>query len=105
VTLLTCSVTLSSLLVHFIVVYDVVFRVSMEKSDKEIMREIQSIMCLIASSITYWMNNSLSVGFTAPFSWIESAPKLISNPRCGLLQIHKVYTLVSYKNDKDSKEE
>ncbi|CAN1146245.1 Mitotic spindle checkpoint protein MAD2 [Linum perenne] len=44
---------------------------------------------------------SLSVGFTAPFSWIESTPKLISNPQ----MIHKVNTLVSYKNDKDSEEE
>lgn len=150
------------------------FRVSREKSDKEIMREIQAIMRQIASSITYlpcleepckiletgsymilvigilWMNLYIkwfgwcsTVGvfdvlaytdkdLAVPFTWVESDPKLISNPQmvklhsfdtkvkvllhsyfggrdvgkqsdgtelCLGLQIHKVDTLVSYKND------
>ncbi|KAL6969319.1 Mitotic spindle checkpoint component mad2 [Sarracenia purpurea var. burkii] len=39
-----------------------------------------------------------------PFTWIESDPKLIANPQMVKLhsfdtKIHKVDTLVSYKND------
>ncbi|KAL6193180.1 hypothetical protein ACLB2K_034264 [Fragaria x ananassa] len=119
--------------------------VSREKSDKEIMREIQAIMRQIASSITYlpcldepcvfdvlaYTDKDLQV----PFTWVESDPKLIANPQMvklhsfdtkaslshcsfisdflfvdrtvllimdlfvGSMQIHKVNTLVSYKND------
>ncbi|CAN1295289.1 Mitotic spindle checkpoint protein MAD2 [Linum perenne] len=94
--------------------------VSREKSDKEIMREIQAIMRQIASSITYlpcldeqcvfdvlaYTDKEVAV----PFTWIESDPKLISNPQMVKLhsfetKIHKVDTLVSYKNDEDSEEE
>ncbi|GFZ21170.1 DNA-binding HORMA family protein [Actinidia rufa] len=88
--------------------------VAREKSDKEIMREIQAIMRQIASSITYlpcldepcvfdvlaYTDKDVSV----PFTWIESDPKLIDNPQMVKLhsfntKIHKVDTLVSYKND------
>ncbi|BFG16202.1 mitotic spindle checkpoint protein MAD2 [Prunus yedoensis var. nudiflora] len=87
---------------------------SREKSDKEIMREIQAIMRQIASSITYlpcldeacvfdvlaYTDKDLAV----PFTWVESDPKLIANPQIVKLhsfdtKIHKVDTLVSYKND------
>ncbi|KAG6757220.1 hypothetical protein POTOM_037525 [Populus tomentosa] len=78
---------------------------SREKSDKEIMREIQAIMRQIASSITYLPCLDEPCVFdvlaytdkdvTVPFTWIESDPKLIANPQ----MIHKVDTLVSYKND------
>ncbi|KAK8529321.1 hypothetical protein V6N13_102253 [Hibiscus sabdariffa] len=144
--------------------------VSREKSDKEIMREIQAIMRQIASSITYLpcidepcktktskltpyfaqmfdfyevsrpdtvsatfghgskrhrlpqqdvsLSHSHLMLFTGvfdvlaytdtdvavPFTWIESDPKLIANPQMVKLhsfdtKIHKVDTLVSYKND------
>ncbi|KAL5725415.1 Mitotic spindle checkpoint component mad2 [Ranunculus cassubicifolius] len=85
--------------------------VSREKSDKEIMREIQAIMRQIASSITYlpcldapcvfdvlaYTDNDVEV----PFTWIESDAKLIANPQMVKLhsfdtKIHKVDTLVSY---------
>ncbi|KAF7125113.1 hypothetical protein RHSIM_Rhsim12G0035500 [Rhododendron simsii] len=88
--------------------------VSREKSDKEIMREIQAIMRQIASSITYlpcldepcvfdvlaYTDKDVAV----PFTWIESDPKLIANPQMVKLhsfdtKIHKIDTLVSYKND------
>ncbi|MBA0823820.1 hypothetical protein Goarm_020523 [Gossypium armourianum] len=88
--------------------------VSREKSDREIMREIQAIMRQIASSITYlpcldepcvfdvlaYTDTDVAV----PFTWIESDPKLIANPQMVKLhsfdtKIHKVDTLVSYKND------
>ncbi|KAI3501840.1 hypothetical protein L1887_29866 [Cichorium endivia] len=88
--------------------------VSREKSDKEIMREIQAIMRQIASSITYlpcldepcifdvlaYTDTDVAV----PFTWTESDPKLIANPQMVKLhsfdtKIHKVDTLVSYKND------
>ncbi|CAH8360971.1 unnamed protein product [Eruca vesicaria subsp. sativa] len=90
------------------------FRVSREKSDKEIMREIQAIMRQVASSITYlpcldepcvfdvlaYTDTDVAV----PFTWVESDPKLIANPQMVKLhafdtKIHKVDTLVSYKND------
>ncbi|KAK7850057.1 mitotic spindle checkpoint protein mad2 [Quercus suber] len=101
--------------------------VSREKSDKEIMREIQAIMRQIASSITYLpcldeacknhtsFPNYFNCGvfdvlaytdkdIAVPFTWIESDPKLIANPQMVKLhsfdtKIHKVDTLVSYKND------
>ncbi|KAL3642527.1 hypothetical protein CASFOL_013342 [Castilleja foliolosa] len=88
--------------------------VSREKSDKEIMREIQAIMRQIASSITYLPCLDEPCIFdvlaytdkdcVAPFTWIESDPKLIANPQMVKLhsfdtKIHKVDTLVSYKND------
>ncbi|XP_042513931.1 mitotic spindle checkpoint protein MAD2 [Macadamia integrifolia] len=88
--------------------------VSREKSDKEIMREIQAIMRQIASCITYlpcldeprvfdvlaYTDTDVAV----PFTWIESDAKLINNPQMVKLhsfdtKIHKVDTLVSYKND------
>ncbi|KAL9667075.1 hypothetical protein QQ045_001422 [Rhodiola kirilowii] len=90
--------------------------VSMEKSDKEIMREIQAIMRQIASSITYLPCLDEPCVFdvlaytdadaAAPVTWIESDPKLIANPQMVKLhsfdtKIHKVNTLVSYKNDED----
>ncbi|XP_051122472.1 mitotic spindle checkpoint protein MAD2 isoform X1 [Andrographis paniculata] len=88
--------------------------VSREKSDKEIMREIQAIMRQIASSITYLPCLDEPCVFdvlaytdkdcAVPFTWIESDPKLIANPQMVKLhsfdtKIHKVDTLVSYKND------
>ncbi|XP_073130315.1 mitotic spindle checkpoint protein MAD2 [Henckelia pumila] len=88
--------------------------VSREKSDKEIMREIQAIMRQIASSITYLPCFDETCVFdvlaytdkdcAVPFTWIESDPKLIANPQMVKLhsfdtKIHKVDTLVSYKND------
>lgn len=88
--------------------------VSREKSDKEIMREIQAIMRQIISSITYlpcldepcifdvlaYTDKEAEV----PLTWVESDPKLIDNPQMVKLhsfdtKIHKVDTLVSYKND------
>lgn len=41
------------LIIVFVCVYVIVLRVIREKSDKEIMREIQAIMRQIASCITY----------------------------------------------------
>ncbi|KAK1562471.1 hypothetical protein Q3G72_012527 [Acer saccharum] len=77
-------------------------RVSREKSDKEIMREIQAIMRQLASSITYLP--CLDDSF--PFTWIESDPKLIVNPQ--MVKLHSFDTkvdsdtLVSYKtNERD----
>jgi mitotic spindle assembly checkpoint protein MAD2 len=88
--------------------------VSREKSDKEIMREIQAIMRQIASSITYlpcfdepcifdvlaYTDRDLSV----PITWLESDAKLIKNPQVVKLhsfdtRIHKVDTIVSYRTD------
>ncbi|KAL3622768.1 hypothetical protein CASFOL_033376 [Castilleja foliolosa] len=88
--------------------------VSREKSAKEIMREIQAIMRQIASSITYLPCLDEPCIFdvlaytdkdcVALFTWIQSDPKLIANPQMVKLhsfdtKIHKVDTLVSYKND------
>ncbi|KAL5216899.1 hypothetical protein ABZP36_008300 [Zizania latifolia] len=85
-----------------------------EKSDKEIMREIQAIMRQVASCITYlpcldepcifdvlaYTDTDVAV----PFTWVESDAKLIDNPQMVKLhsfdtKIHKVDTLVSYKVD------
>ncbi|CAL5031345.1 unnamed protein product [Urochloa decumbens] len=91
-----------------------------EKSDKEIMREIQAIMRQIASCITYLpcldepcVFDVLAYTDTdvdAPGTWVESDAKLISNPQMVKLhsfdtKIHKVDTLVSYKNDEWDDEE
>uniref|UniRef100_A0A1D1XII5 Mitotic spindle checkpoint protein MAD2 n=1 Tax=Anthurium amnicola TaxID=1678845 RepID=A0A1D1XII5_9ARAE len=88
--------------------------VSREKSDKEIMREIQVIMRQIASCVTYLPCLDEPCVFdvlaytdkdvAAPLTWIESDAKLIMNPQMVKLhsfdtKIHKVDTLVSYKND------
>ncbi|KAK1314728.1 Mitotic spindle checkpoint protein MAD2 [Acorus calamus] len=79
--------------------------VSKEKSDKEIMREIQAIMRQIASSITYLpCLDKPYKDVAVPFTWIESDAKLIQNPQMVKLhsfdtKIHKVDTLVSYKNN------
>ncbi|KAL6543591.1 Mitotic spindle checkpoint component mad2 [Orobanche gracilis] len=79
--------------------------VSREKSDKEIMRKIQAIMRQIASSITIFdVPAYTDKDCNFPFTWIESDPKLINNPQMVKLhsfdtKIHKVDTLVSYKND------
>ncbi|XP_062225986.1 mitotic spindle checkpoint protein MAD2-like [Phragmites australis] len=85
-----------------------------EKSDKEIMREIQAIMRQVASCITYLpcleepcVFDVLAYTDTdvdAPCTWVESDAKLISNPQMVKLhsfdtKIHKVDTLVSYKNE------
>ncbi|GJN27233.1 hypothetical protein PR202_gb15234 [Eleusine coracana subsp. coracana] len=85
-----------------------------EKSDKEIMREIQAIMRQVASCITYLpcleepcVFDVLAYTDTdvdAPGTWVESDAKLISNPQMVKLhsfdtKIHKVDTLVSYKKD------
>ncbi|GLJ05503.1 hypothetical protein SUGI_0019180 [Cryptomeria japonica] len=89
---------------------------SREKSDKEIMREIQAIMRQITSSVTYlpcldepctfdvlaYTDNDLSV----PFNWAESEARLINNPQVVKLhsfdtKIHKVDALVSYKQEDD----
>ncbi|KAF7813633.1 mitotic spindle checkpoint protein MAD2 [Senna tora] len=94
--------------------------VSREKSDKEIMREIQAIMRQIASSITYLPCLDETCVFdvlaytdtdvAVPFTWVESDPKLIANPQMVKLhsfdtKIHKVDTLVSYKNDEWDEEQ
>ncbi|KAH9290654.1 hypothetical protein KI387_034771, partial [Taxus chinensis] len=82
--------------------------VSREKSDKEIMREIQVIMRQIASSITYlpcldepctfeilaYTDRDLSV----PVTWLESDARLIKNAQVVKLhsfdtRIHRVGTL------------
>ncbi|KAL6652493.1 hypothetical protein ACP70R_011418 [Stipagrostis hirtigluma subsp. patula] len=91
-----------------------------EKSDKEIMREIQAIMRQVASSITYLPCLDEPCVFDvlaytdkdvdAPCTWIESDARLISNPQMVKLhsfdtKIHKVDTLVSYKNDEWDEEE
>ncbi|CAA6664165.1 unnamed protein product [Spirodela intermedia] len=79
-----------------------------EKSDKEIMREIQVIMRQIASCVTYLpcvrCTGLHGQGHARPFTWIESDAKLIKNPQMVKLhsfdtKIHKVNTLVSFKND------
>ncbi|PKU87023.1 Mitotic spindle checkpoint protein MAD2 [Dendrobium catenatum] len=71
-----------------------------EKSDKEIMREIQAIMRQIASSITYlpcfdeqcvfdvlaYTDTDVAV----PFTWIESDAKLIKNPQ--MVKLHSFDT-------------
>ncbi|XP_020243108.1 mitotic spindle checkpoint protein MAD2-like, partial [Asparagus officinalis] len=88
--------------------------VSREKSDKEIIREIEAIMRQIVSCLTYlpcldkecvfdvlaYTEKDVAVSFT----WIESDAKLIQNPQMVKLHsfdtnIHIVDTLVSYKND------
>ncbi|KAF8715141.1 hypothetical protein HU200_027696 [Digitaria exilis] len=91
-----------------------------EKSDKEIMREIQAIMRQIASCITYLpcldepcVFDVLAYTDTdvdAPGTWVESDAKLIDNPQMVKLhsfdtKIHKVDTLVSYKKDEWDDEE
>ncbi|KMZ60020.1 Mitotic spindle checkpoint protein MAD2 [Zostera marina] len=93
--------------------------VSREKSDKEIMREIQAIMRQIASSITYLpcleepcvidVLAYTDIDVQIPTMWIESDAKLIENPQMVKLcsfdtKIHKVNTLVSYKNNDDDDE-
>ncbi|CAL8993868.1 hypothetical protein GBA52_003329 [Prunus armeniaca] len=79
---------------------------SREKSDKEIMREIQAIMRQIASSITYlpcldeacvfdvlaYTDKDLAV----PFTWVESDPKLIANPQ--IVKLHSFDTKASSRN-------
>ncbi|URE09513.1 Mitotic spindle checkpoint protein [Musa troglodytarum] len=73
-----------------------------EKSDKEIMREIQAIMRQIASSITYlpcldepcvfdvlaYTDKDVAV----PFTWIESDAKLIKNPQ--MVKLHSFDTKI-----------
>ncbi|KAJ4814385.1 Mitotic spindle checkpoint protein MAD2 [Rhynchospora pubera] len=91
-----------------------------EKSDKEIMREIQAIMRQIASCITYLPCLDEACVFdvlaytdkdtTVPMAWVESDAKLINNPQMVKLhsfdtKIHKVDTIVSYKNDEWEDEE
>ncbi|XP_010502487.1 PREDICTED: mitotic spindle checkpoint protein MAD2 [Camelina sativa] len=91
-----------------------------EKSDKEIMREIQAIMRQVASSVTYLPCLDETCVFdvlaytdtdvAVPFTWVDSDPKLIANPQMVKLhgfdtKIHKVDTLVSYKNDEWDEEE
>nr|CAD41402.2 OJ000223_09.14 [Oryza sativa Japonica Group]CAD79699.2 H0302E05.2 [Oryza sativa] len=85
-----------------------------EKSDKEIMREIQAIMRQVASCITYLpcldepcifdVLAYTDMDVAVPFTWVESDAKLIENPQMVKLhsfdtKIHKVDTLVSYKVD------
>ncbi|KAJ3675450.1 hypothetical protein LUZ60_004492 [Juncus effusus] len=85
-----------------------------EKADKEIMREIQAIMRQIASCITYLpcLDEPCTFDVLAytdkdvdePLNWMESDAKLINNPQMVKLhsfdtKIHKVDTIVSYKND------
>ncbi|KAJ1696579.1 hypothetical protein LUZ63_005091 [Rhynchospora breviuscula] len=91
-----------------------------EKSDKEIMREIQAIMRQIASCITYLPCLDEACVFdvlaytdkdtTVPMAWVESDAKLINNPQMVKLhsfdtKMHKVDTIVSYKNDEWEDEE
>ncbi|VAH48924.1 unnamed protein product [Triticum turgidum subsp. durum] len=85
-----------------------------EKSDKEIMREIQAIMRQVNSCISFLPCLDEPCIFdvlaytdsdtTVPFTWMESDAKLIENPQMVKLhsfdtKIHKVDTLVSYKVD------
>ncbi|XP_064969392.1 mitotic spindle checkpoint protein MAD2-like isoform X1 [Musa acuminata AAA Group] len=76
-----------------------------EKSDKEIMREIQAIMRQIASSITYlpcldepcvfdvlaYTDKDVAV----PFTWIESDAKLIKDPQ--MVKLHSFDTKVGQR--------
>uniref|UniRef100_A0ACD5URV0 Uncharacterized protein n=1 Tax=Avena sativa TaxID=4498 RepID=A0ACD5URV0_AVESA len=85
-----------------------------EKSDKEIMREIQAIMRQVNSCISFLPCLEEPCIFdvlaytdaetAVPFTWVESDAKLIDNPQMVKLhsfdtKIHKVDTLVSYKVD------
>lgn len=85
-----------------------------EKSDKEIMREIQAIMRQVNSCISFLpcleepcIFDVLAYTDTetaVPFTWVESDAKLIDNPQMVKLhsfdtKIHKVDTMVSYKID------
>ncbi|XP_078172738.1 mitotic spindle checkpoint protein MAD2 [Carex rostrata] len=91
-----------------------------EKSDKEIMREIQAIMRQIASCVSYLPCLDEACVFdvlaytdkdtTVPIAWVESDAKLINNPQMVKLhsfdtKIHKVDTIVSYKNDEWEEED
>ncbi|KAK2651716.1 hypothetical protein Ddye_011572 [Dipteronia dyeriana] len=70
--------------------------VSWEKSDKEIMREIQAIMRHIASSITYLpcLDDSY---IAVQFTWTESDTKMVKLHSFDT-KIHKVHTLVSWND-------
>ncbi|KAM0926196.1 hypothetical protein ACQ4PT_003717 [Festuca glaucescens] len=86
-----------------------------EKSDKEIMREIQAIMRQVNSCISFLPCLEEPCIFdvlaytdaetAVPFTWVESDAKLIDNPQMVKLHsfdtkgIHKVDTMVSYKID------
>ncbi|XP_047070570.1 mitotic spindle checkpoint protein MAD2 [Lolium rigidum] len=85
-----------------------------EKSDKEIMREIQAIMRQVNSCISFLPCLEEPCIFdvlaytdaetAVPFTWVESDAKLIDNPQMVKLhsfdtKIHKVDTMVSYKVD------
>ncbi|EFJ10445.1 hypothetical protein SELMODRAFT_183832 [Selaginella moellendorffii] len=88
-----------------------------EKSDKEIMQEIQAIMRQITSSVTFLPHLEESCSFEllvytdtdleAPTSWEESDPRLIKKAQEVKLRslntkIHKIDSLVAYKVDDDS---
>uniref|UniRef100_A0A6N2MNB4 Mitotic spindle checkpoint protein MAD2 n=1 Tax=Salix viminalis TaxID=40686 RepID=A0A6N2MNB4_SALVM len=77
--------------------------VSREKSDKEIMREIQAIMRQIASSITYLPcldeSSYTDKDVAVPFTWIESDPKLIANPQ--MVKLHSFDTKGNWNSLKE----
>jgi mitotic spindle assembly checkpoint protein MAD2 len=74
-----------------------------EKSDKEIMREIQAIMRQVASCITYLpcldepcifdVLAYTDMDVAVPFTWVESDAKLIENPQ--MVKLHSFDTKVN----------
>jgi mitotic spindle assembly checkpoint protein MAD2 len=86
--------------------------VTKEKSDKEIMTDIQAIMRQIASSVTFLPNLEeactfdllayTSVDSKVPPTWGDSDARLIDNPQIVKLRsidtkVHQVEALVAYK--------
>jgi mitotic spindle assembly checkpoint protein MAD2 len=86
--------------------------VTKEKSDKEIMTDIQAIMRQIASSVTFLPNLAeactfdllayTSVDSKVPPTWGDSDARLIHNPQIVKLRsidtkVHQVEALVAYK--------
>lgn len=86
--------------------------VTREKSDKDIMTEIQAIMRQIAASVTFLPNIEeactfdllayTSVDSEVPAEWAESDARLIHNPQVVKLRsidtmVHQVEAMVAYK--------
>ncbi|KAJ0020462.1 hypothetical protein Pint_31771 [Pistacia integerrima] len=66
--------------------------------------EKTSIMCEIGSSLLIPVQRPEIIPKCCRFTWVDSDPKLIANPQMVKLhlvdtKIHKVDTLVSYKNE------
>jgi len=86
--------------------------VTREKSDKDIMTEIQAIMRQIAASVTFLPNIEeactfdllayTSIDSEVPAEWGESDARLINNPQIVKLRsvdtkVHHVEAMVAYK--------